>query len=243
MSINQTLGGTDMTVAELAVAHPAALAVFNRYNIDFCCGGNRSLEDACHRIGLDPEKIRREIFETPVWQTSAPPRVETWSASLLSDYIVQNHHAYVKAAIPEITVLLEKVCAAHGDDNVELLSIQQDFLDLADELLNHMNKEEMVLFPALKKLEARKGEDHPLASTLKSPIAMMEHEHAIAGDLMKSIRNLSRQYTVPEFACPTYRITYQKLKEFDNDLMLHVHLENNILFKRALSNNGKGALA
>jgi regulator of cell morphogenesis and NO signaling len=147
------------------------------------------------------------------------------------DYIVQNHHEYVRRAIPEIAALLEKVCAAHGDDNIELLNIQQDFLDLAEELTNHMAKEEMALFPALKKLEEQNDPAHPLAETVKAPISMMEHEHVIAGDLMKSIRNLSRNYTVPEFACPTYRVTFQKLREFDDDLMMHVHLENNILFR------------
>lgn len=230
--MNETLDLNSMTVAELAVAHPAAVAVFNKYNIDFCCGGNRVLDDACIRIGVNPESVRKEIFSAPVQPSSIPARVETWSATLLADYIVQNHHAYVRFAVPEITALLEKVCAAHGEDNIELLNIQQDFQDLAEELLHHMDKEEMALFPALKKLEARNDEEHPLAENLKAPIAMMEHEHAIAGDLVKSIRNLSRNYTVPESACPTYRVTFQKLKEFDEDLMTHVHLENNILFKR-----------
>lgn len=232
-SHSNTLDSNSQTVAELAITHPAALAVFSKYNIDYCCGGNRSLEDACLRVGLNPEKIRREILSAPVQQSSVPSRVEQWSASLLADYIVQNHHAYVRTAIPEIEALLEKVCAAHGEDNIELLNIQQDFCDLAEELLNHMGKEEMALFPALKRLEAAGSSEHPLADTLKTPIAMMEHEHTIAGDLMKSIRNLSNHYTVPEFACPTYRVTYQKLKQFDDDLMTHVHLENNILFPRA----------
>ncbi|HET9486443.1 MAG TPA: hemerythrin domain-containing protein, partial [Chryseosolibacter sp.] len=170
---------------------------------------------------------------SPAQPSSIPMRAEQWSATLLADYIIQNHHQYVKNAIPEIEMLLEKVCAAHGSDNIELLNIQQDFSDLAEELLNHMAKEEMALFPAIKRLEAHNGSDHPLTDTLKAPITMMEHEHVIAGDLMKSIRGLSNNYTVPEFACPTYRVTYQKLKEFDNDLMTHVHLENNILFRKA----------
>lgn len=236
-SYSNTLDNNSQTVAELAITHPAALSVFTRYNIDYCCGGNRSLEEACHRVGLNPEKIRQEIFNAPVQQSSVPSRVEQWSASLLADYIVQNHHAYVRTAIPEIEALLEKVCAAHGEDNIELLNIQQDFYDLAEELLNHMSKEEMAVFPALKRLEASGYSEHPLAGTLKTPISMMEHEHTIAGDLMKSIRNLSNHYSVPEFACPTYRITYKKLKEFDDDLMTHVHLENNILFPKAAKAN------
>lgn len=222
-----------MTVAEMAVAHPAALSVFNRHNIDYCCGGNRNLEDACIRIGLNPEKIRQEILDAPSGNSGIPVRAEQWSASLLADYIVQNHHAYVRNVIPEIEALLEKVCAAHGEDSIELLNIQQDFSDLAEELLSHMEKEEVALFPAIKRLEAQSTPNHPLADQLRAPITMMEHEHVIAGDLIKSIRSLSHNYTVPEFACPTYRVTYQKLKEFDNDLMAHVHLENNILFRKA----------
>lgn len=232
-TFENTLDNTSVTVAELAISYPAALSVFTKYNIDYCCGGNRSLEEACIRVGLDPDKIREEIFSAPAQASSVPARVEEWSAALLADYIVQNHHQYVRRAIPEIGMLLEKVCAAHGDDSVELLNIQQDFSDLSEELLNHMGKEEMALFPAIKRLEAHNAADHPLADTLKAPITMMEHEHVIAGDLMKSIRSLSNNYTVPEFACPTYRVTYRKLKEFDDDLMTHVHLENNILFRKA----------
>jgi regulator of cell morphogenesis and NO signaling len=232
-TFQNTLDNSSITVAELAISHPAALSVFTKYNIDYCCGGNRSLEEACIRLGLNPEKIRQEIVTSPTQQSSIAMRAEKWSAALLVDYIVQNHHEYVRSAIPEIEALLEKVCAAHGEDNLWLLNIQQDFADLAEELISHMGKEEMALFPAIKKLEAHNGSGHPLEDTLKAPITMMEHEHAIAGDLMKSIRGLSNNYTVPEFACPTYRVTYQKLKEFDDDLMTHVHLENNILFRKA----------
>lgn len=231
-TFQNTLDNPGTTVADLALSHPAALSVFTKYNIDYCCGGNRSLEEACIRVGLNPEKIREEIFGSPTQQSSTPMRAEKWSAALLADYIVQNHHEYVRRAIPEIEALLEKVCAAHGEDSLWLLNIQQDFRDLAEELINHMGKEEMALFPAIKKLEAHNSLEHPLPGTLLGPITMMEHEHVIAGDLMKSIRSLSNNYTVPEYACPTYRLTYQKLKEFDDDLMAHVHLENNILFRK-----------
>jgi regulator of cell morphogenesis and NO signaling len=232
-TLSNTWNGNNPTVADLAISQPGALSVFMKYNIDYCCGGNRNLDDACIRLGLNPEKIKAEILTTPAQETSIPARASQWSAALLADYIVQNHHEYVKRAIPEIQILLEKVCNAHGDDNIELLNIQQDFADLADELLNHMNKEEFALFPAIKRLVAKNDPDHPLVHQLQAPIDAMEHEHVVAGDIMKSIRKLSNNYSVPEYACPTYRVTYQKLKEFDNDLMTHVHLENNILFRKA----------
>jgi regulator of cell morphogenesis and NO signaling len=228
-----TLDNTSISVADLATSYPGALTVFTKYNIDYCCGGNRSLDEACERVGLNPDRIREEIFNSPNQQSAVPMRAEQWSAALLADYMVQNHHEYVRKAIPEIQALLEKVCAAHGEDDLSLLNIQQDFRDLSEELLNHMGKEEMTLFPAIKLFEIPNDASHPRVSTLRAHINMMENEHVIAGDLMKSIRGLSNNYTVPEFACPTYRVAYQKLKEFDNDLMTHVHLENNILFKKA----------
>lgn len=230
--MNNTLEGNLQTVAQLAISHPGALAVFTKYNIDFCCGGHRSLEDACRRIGLDPEKIKTEILLTPAKETSESLRPENWTSTLLIDYIVQNHHAYVKTAIPEIQALLDKVCDAHGKDRLELLEIRENFFALSEELMSHMQKEELVLFPAIKRLEAQNNADHPLITIIQAPVDAMEHEHIIAGDLIKEIRSLSDNYTPPDFACPTFIITYKKLQQFDNDLMRHIHLENNILFER-----------
>jgi regulator of cell morphogenesis and NO signaling len=220
------------TVAELAVAFPSALSVFEKYNIDYCCGGHRSLEEACLRIGLNPLKVKQEIEQTKGAEILQAFRPERWSSSLLIDFIVQNHHSFVEDAIPEIQALLDKVCAAHGSDTLELFSIREDFLDLAEELTSHMKKEEFVLFPAIKRLESQMHADHPLAGAIQSPISAMEHEHDHAGDLIKRIRTLSQNYTPPDFACPTFQITYKKLREFDNDLTRHIHLENNILFER-----------
>lgn len=227
-----TTEGSQPTVAQLAVSHPGALSVFTKYNIDYCCGGHRPLEEACKRIGLDPEKIMEEILHSRSSETPEALRVENWGSSLLVDFIVQNHHTYVKNAIPEIQPLLDKVCDAHGVDSPHLLLIREDFNTLADELISHMHKEEFVLFPAIKRLESQDYGNVPLSLTIQSPLAVMEHEHTVAGDLVKSIRAHSGNYTPPDFACPTYQITYQKLREFDSDLMMHIHLENNILFQR-----------
>jgi regulator of cell morphogenesis and NO signaling len=231
-SINNTVEGNEQTVAQVAISHPGALAVFTKYNIDYCCGGHRSLDDACRRIGLDPEKIKAEIFQSFKGDATETVHPENWSSAFLAEYIVQNHHRYVKKTIPEVQVFLDKVCDAHGDDCHELLYIRENFLDLSEELTSHMEKEELVLFPAIKRFEAQNNDDHPLVSVIQAPIAAMEHEHVRAGDLVKQIRALSNNYTPPDFACPTFRITYRKLQEFDNDLMRHIHLENNILFAR-----------
>jgi regulator of cell morphogenesis and NO signaling len=230
--MNNTIEGNPQTVAQLAISHPGALAVFTKYNIDYCCGGHRSLEEACRRIGLDPEKIKAEIIQSAAGDTSQNIRPENWTSTFLADYIIQNHHSYVKKAIPEVQAFLDKVCDAHGNDCIELLQIRECFLDLSEELTSHMQKEELVLFPAIKRLDVQDRDDHPLTSSIQAPVGAMEHEHVIAGDLVKRIRTLSGNYTPPDFACPTFRITYKKLQEFDNDLMKHIHLENNILFPR-----------
>ncbi|RAW02550.1 iron-sulfur cluster repair di-iron protein [Pseudochryseolinea flava] len=230
--LNNTLEGNLQTVAQLAISHPGALAVFTKYNIDYCCGGNRSLEDACRRIGLAPEKIKAEIIQQSQGEINDAVHPQHWRSSFLADYIIENHHHYVKRAIPEIQAFLDKVCDAHGNDCLALLQIREHFLDLSEDLTSHMKKEELVLFPAIKRLEAQQHLDHPLADSIQAPIEAMEHDHVAAGELIKQIRTLSNNYTPPDFACPTFKITYQKLHEFDNDLMKHVHLENNILFAR-----------
>jgi regulator of cell morphogenesis and NO signaling len=230
--VKNNLQEDNLTVAQLAISHPAALAVFTKYNIDYCCGGHRSLEDACNRVGLDAEKIKAEIAQTPQSNSSENFHPENWSSSFLADYIIENHHSYVKSAIPELESLLERVCDRHGNDSLELLKIREAFIDLAEELTSHMQKEEVILFPAIKELEAAQKQSAANTTNLGAPIQVMEHEHVIAGDLTKQIRSLSNNYTPPEWACPTFRITYQRLKEFDDDLMRHIHLENNILFDR-----------
>ncbi|HEY0656513.1 MAG TPA: iron-sulfur cluster repair di-iron protein [Chryseosolibacter sp.] len=229
---NNTLEENPMTVAQLAISLPGALAVFNKYNIDYCCGGHRSLVDACRRIGVDPDRVRAEIQKGSAPGSSDTFRPEAWSSAFLIDFIIQNHHTYVKAAIPDLQLFLDKVCDAHGNDCLELLQVREAFLDLSEELKSHMDKEELVLFPAIKRLEGQSHPDHPLAATVQAPLSAMSHEHILAGDLIKQIRMLSNNYTPPEFACPTFRITYKKLQEFDHDLMKHIHLENNILFER-----------
>jgi regulator of cell morphogenesis and NO signaling len=230
--MNNTLAGNELTVAQLAIVQPGALQVFTKYNIDYCCGGHRSLEEACHRSGLDPEKIRVEIQQTSPTDVTQALRFDNWSSILLVDFIVENHHMFVRKAIPELEALLEKVCDRHGNDSLELLQIREAFLDLSEELLSHMEKEENILFPAIKRLESENRENNPAGRIIQAPITAMENEHEAAGNLVKQIRSLSSNYTPPDFACPTFQVTYQKLREFDNDLMRHIHLENNILFER-----------
>ena len=231
-SVTNISQGNELTVAQLAIAYPGALAVFTKYSIDYCCGGHRGLKEACHRIGLDPETIYREIEQCAITDSTQVLRPENWSSPFLTDFIVENHHSYVKRTILELEALLDKVCDRHGADTPELLEIRENFLALSTELTSHMEKEESFLFPAIKRLEAQRSKNNPMERMIQTPILAMEDEHEAAGDLIKRIRASSDNYTAPEYACPTFRITFQRLKEFDNDLMKHIHLENNILFKR-----------
>lgn len=221
----------ETSVADVAIQYPQALAIFYKYNIDFCCGGKRSFRETCEKKGLNTDTILDEIVHSKSAANSNLLRFNSWDSPFLVDFIITNHHAYVKETIPQLQELLNKVCAVHGEDHIELPEIRDDFNDLADELLTHMNKEEMFLFPAIKNRAQREIYYVPL----DGPISVMEEEHEIAGDLMKSIRQLTKDYTIPRDACPTLQLTYKKLEEFDHDLMQHVHLENNVLFGRLKS--------
>lgn len=231
MNFRNDLAQTELTVAQLVISRPQALSVFNKYNIDYCCGGKRSLNEACSRIGLDPRAVLAEVEHGFVEGQTGAIRPDSWSSSLLVDYIIANHHDFVRTAIPELEGLLDKVCERHGHDNPNLLRIRQSFLELANDLLVHMNKEELALFPAIKRL-ALMLDNTPLRKIIQTPIAAMEDDHSLAGELIQGISALSDNYTPPSGACMTFQLTYQKLREFQNDLMMHVHLENNILFPR-----------
>ena len=237
VAIEETIDKATASVAEIALHFPHAIEILNKYNLDYCCNGKKRFEDVCNTRNLDSDQIWSELLKT-----NANPgfdkriRFETWNLSLLIDFILQNHHRYVRESIPEIRELLDKVCNVHGHEEPALHKIREDFINLANELWAHMPKEEEILFPAIDKLIQQKNgfiKGSNYLTNLDAPILAMEHEHESAGDLLKSIRSLTNNYTPPTFACPTYQITYKMLQEFDNDLMQHIHLENNILFPKA----------
>ncbi|MBS1542151.1 MAG: iron-sulfur cluster repair di-iron protein, partial [Bacteroidetes bacterium] len=221
------------SLSEIVLRNPAARVIFDKYNLDYCCGGQQALADAAVTLGLEPETIWSEIEILPVSSDAMALRYHDWTMSLLIDFIEQNYHQYVRKSIPLLSELLSKVASVHGEQHPELLSIQSEFEVLASDLLSHMKKEELVLFPALRELEQTGGQtDHPIAVMIEHPIAAMEHEHDIAGDLLKSIREYSNHYQVPADGCVTYQLTSRKLEEFDRELVNHIHLENNVLFKK-----------
>lgn len=231
------------SVGDLARTHAGAIAVFSKYNIDYCCGGKTSLSNACAKANVNPETVMDEILHVQPVESGRTMRFETWDPALLANFILQHHHTYVKESIPVIKELLDKVNIIHGEQHPAIKLIRQNFDKLSEELLQHLTKEEVVLFPAVIKMF-----NQPIAVSsifdsameLEQPMMIMEDEHQHAGDLIKSIRQLTENYTPPSFACPTFQLAYKRLQEFDQDLMQHIHLENNVLFtkvKEALHSN------
>lgn len=188
-----------------------------------------SLKEACEKSGIAVDTLLNELFRTDATRMPGTIRFDTWDISLLTDFIVQHHHQYVKRSIPQLNELLTKVCNVHGDRHAYLFTLKQTFNDLADELLHHMHKEEFILFPEVKRIFS---ENTKPVFNVHAPIAVMEDEHELAGNLIKTIRQLTNNYTPPADACPTFKVTYKRLQEFDQDLMQHIHLENNVLFEK-----------
>ena len=232
MDIPALFTNKQLTINEVTREYPQSLGVFNRYGIDFCCGGKKNFFKACDEAEAEPFLLIEEISsaETVVGAL----RFKNWSPVFLTRYIVENHHTYVRQAIPELNTLLDKVVFRHGDNDPKLSQIREQFTSLAGELLLHMDKEEQVLFPAIDELFGGQDVVGPLASNINMPISAMEDDHDHAGKVLKVIRELTNQYTPPASACPTYQLTYQKLEEFDQDLMQHIYLENSVLFSKCL---------
>jgi regulator of cell morphogenesis and NO signaling len=228
----------NQTVREIAINNPSAVRVFENFGIDYCCGGRRSMHEACARANAPVDQVMRALDELEVDGT---PPGEAWTNSSLTDlaaHVVRRHHRYVRDESPRIELLLQKVVNRHGEAHPELGAIQDAFVALSQELFAHMMKEERVLFPFLEAMEvaARTGQPAPLGcfASVELPIARMLADHDDAGVLLAKMRDLSGGYRAPDGSCPSYRGLYQALEEFERDLQYHVHLENNILFPRAV---------
>lgn len=226
------------TIGDLVAEDYRRATLFKQYGIDFCCGGGRTLEAACEKNGLAVEDMERALENIKGRNGAESARATAWSADFLADYIVNEHHTYVRENIPIIQEFSAKVARVHGAANPEVVEIAGLFQELAVEMYQHMMKEERVLFPHAKLLVAAEKDGRTAApppfGTVRNPIRMMEHEHDRAGGIMREIRRLSSDFTPPEHACNTYRVLYAKLEEFEEDLHRHVHLENNILFPRVV---------
>ncbi len=227
-----------MTVREIVASDFRAAEVFQRHGIDFCCKGNRSIEQACRSGGLSVEEILRDVAAVTASPGSGGPRFNSWDLGTLVSYIEGNHHAFVRRTLPLLLTHTQKVAKVHGATHPALREVAELFAAVAVEMTSHMAKEEHILFPyvvALEKASAM-GTGRPASpfGTVRNPIRMMEAEHESAGDAMARIHALTSGYAVPSDACTTYRVCLQELQAFERDLHEHVHLENNILFPRAV---------
>lgn len=222
------------TVGEWVAENFRTAEIFQKHKIDFCCKGNRTLQDACKDKGLDEATLLKELKSVSNGTTQGDPDFRSWPIDLLADYIVKIHHSYVEKTIANLQPYLDKVAKVHGDRHPELWQIKQEFMDTAAALAVHMKKEELILFPYIRRLANDSVVSPPPFGTVQNPIAMMLHEHDTEGERFRRISALSNDYSPPEDACNTYRVAFSMLKEFEQDLHRHIHLENNILFPNAL---------
>ena len=221
-------------IGEIVADDYRTAQIFKNHKIDFCCKGNRSIIEVAEKEQLDAQLLLKEI-ETVLQQTSSDTiDFKTWPLDLLADYIEKKHHRYVEAQTPILNQYLAKLCRVHGERHPELFEITEHFNKCAGELAMHMKKEELILFPAVRKMIKAKQTgtpwEKPHFGTIQNPIQMMMREHEDEGDRFRLIDDLSNNYTPPADACNTYRVTFSLLQEFEEDLHRHIHLENNILF-------------
>ncbi|HEV8369739.1 MAG TPA: iron-sulfur cluster repair di-iron protein [Pyrinomonadaceae bacterium] len=223
------------TVRDLAVELPGATGVFEKLGIDYCCKGNQQLDDACAEAGIAikevielVEKQSHEVIEERNYTTAAE----------LIKYIIDKHHSFTKTEIARLRLLIDKVCDVHGQNHPELSRVRSVFQTLSAELVPHMMKEECVLFPHIVRMEAAENHNHPVSTppfrTVANPVGTMKLEHEGAGYLLKQMRQITSDYSVPADACLSYQSLYEALEAFEKGLHQHIHLENNILFPRAL---------
>ncbi len=231
----------DTHLATIVTNLPHSVRVFEKYQLDFCCQGRQSLSQACETRGLSIETVLNELAEVTSLSVRTPHVVNTveMTPGELIDLIIGRHHAYVRGSLGQIQNHVQKIANVHGTSHPELREIAACFADVVAEMGPHMMAEENVLFPYIREMEiaASSGLDlmPPAFGTVRNPVAMMEAQHESAGGLMARIRFLSHDYTIPDDGCTTYRVTMQELKEFELDLHQHVHLENNILFPKAVA--------
>ena len=226
------------TVAEIVNDNFRTSDVFKKYKIDFCCGGHKTLSDVCQTKNISLDAVEAELETVANARNTGLPDTHHWTLSLIVDYIVGNHHEYITRSIPLLLQYTNKVARVHGENHPELKQVQTLFHEAVMELDAHMSKEEHILFPFIKSMEKHFTSRETLQESgfgrIQNPIGMMEHEHDTVGSIFKNIRQLTSDFTPPEDACNTYRVLFSKLEEFETDLHIHIHLENNVLFPRAI---------
>ena len=221
------------TVGDIVRTNPARSRVFERFSIDYCCGGKAPFEAACRSRGLDAASVAAELRRVDEEPSNSEVDPAQMGLAELADHIVATHHAWLGEQLPRMDALTARVAEAHGASDPRLHEIRRVFLECRAELESHMHKEEHALFPMIRALEEADGPIEFHCGSLMNPIRMMEHEHDRAGEAMRCFRELTDDYTPPERACNTYRAMIDLLAAFERDMHVHVHKENNVLFPRA----------
>lgn len=239
--VRVTLQGEEenqVTIGEIVAKDLSKAEVFKKYGIDFCCNGNKTVAQACQEMGLDVAQIERELAAGGHQAAASALDFNAMNLDFLADYVVNIHHAYVRKNMPEIVGFASKIAQVHGPQHPELLQVKVLFDKVARELADHMVDEEDRLFPIVKEILAAKNNGTPYArsgsETFKAIVTEHFEEHEEVGDAMREIRRLTQDYTLPADACTTYNLTFKMLEEFESDLFTHIHLENNILFIKAM---------
>lgn len=231
------------SVGEVVASDYRTAAIFEKYGIDFCCKGHRSIDEACERKSIMTEEVMRELKKHFSSENTDCPDYKSWPSAQLVDYIVEKHHTYIEETTPLIIRYLDKLCKVHGARHPELHEVNRLFNESAVDLAQHMKKEESVLFPWIKGMDSASDDtaNKPFSfdRMIQQPVHMLMHEHENEGDRFQRIETLTNQYQVPDDGCSTYKVAYQMLRDFQNDLHLHIHLENNILFPKAIELDGK----
>jgi regulator of cell morphogenesis and NO signaling len=226
----------DQTLASIVSSNHQVVPVLEKYHLDFCCKGKRTLAEACTEKGLPVNSIAEELLNKINAEQSSTYSFESMNAEQLISYILIKHHFYVKQAMPNILAHIEKVAQKHGERFPYMAEVFRLFKEVCEEMTSHMEKEELILFPRIKEIEAvfSIGQNRKFSEGyISGPIHVMEMEHDQAGELLYKIRELTNDYTPPADACTTFKISLAELKEFEEDLHKHVHLENNLLFPLA----------
>jgi|SRR5690606_35694759 len=229
----------EKTIGQIVADDYRTAAIFKSFGIDFCCKGNRTISEVCNQKNISAETLREALEKTIAQERYGSPNFVNWALDLLVDYIEKKHHRYVREKIPELNAYLEKLCKVHGKTHPELFEIKELFKASANELFSHMHKEERILFPAIRamseaEMNGRLNIQRPPFGTVGNPINMMMLEHETEGERFRRIAALTDGYSPPADACTTYRVTFELLEEFEEDLHQHIHLENNILFPKAI---------
>lgn len=232
---NTRIGAGD-TVGAVVTRQPSLSRVFEKAGIDYCCGGKKSLEDACREKGIDLDELVNRLEEAQASQEKENVvDAAVMSLTELADHIETTHHAYLRSELPRLDAMTEKVASVHGEKDSRLREVRETYRALAAELTSHMMKEEQILFPMVRQLEATESAQEFHCGSVQNPIGQMEHEHDQAGAALERLRELTDGYTPPEWACNTYRALLDALSHLERDLHQHIHKENNVLFPRTIT--------